>query len=110
MAKNLNGWERCPPGDLARLLKKLRHRRQRRIFLQTAAATLVVATGGASLWFALGPSGDPRPGGLACEEVEKLTPAYAKGQLDPATREKVRRHVAVCPRCGPMFKAMGLPT
>jgi hypothetical protein len=61
------------------------------------------------VWF-FSSSGNSRPGGLTCTEVEQLVDAYAQGKLDQATRAKVQQHVAVCPRCGPRFRAMGLPT
>lgn len=52
-------------------------------------------------------SRDPAPpefGGLACPEVQRLAPAYVAGGLDPATRERIRAHVAHCPWCGPMVR------
>jgi anti-sigma factor RsiW len=95
---------------MQRLATRLRLRRRRRLFLRSAAAAaavVVIAGGGGLLWLA---PGDPRPGGLSCAEVEKLVDAYAKSTLDEATRAKVRQHVAQCPRCGPQFRAMDLPT
>jgi hypothetical protein len=41
--------------------------------------------------------------------VQQLVDAYAKDKLDEETQRRVRQHVAQCPRCGPRFKAMGLP-
>jgi hypothetical protein len=108
----------CPPGTFQSLAEKLRKRRQRRLFLRNAvaiASTAVVAGGGLSLWLGLRGSGHQGPaeyhyGGLACSEVQKLAGAYAKGELAPPIREKVRQHVAQCPRCGQMFRSMGMKT
>jgi hypothetical protein len=102
-------WARCPSGEMQRLGVRLRERRQRRLFLRATAAGVAAIGSGGLLWF-FWPAGNTRPGGLACAEVEQLVDAYAKGTLDQATRSKVRQHVAVCPRCGPRFRARGLPT
>ena len=108
----------CPPGAFQSLAEKLRKRRQRRLFLRNAlavASTAVVAGGGLSLWLELRGSGQQGPGeyqfgGLACSEVQKLAGDYAKGKLAPPMRERVRQHVAQCPRCRQMFRSMGMET
>jgi hypothetical protein len=108
----------CPPGMFQSLAEKLRKRRRRRVFLRNAVAvagTAVVAGGGISLWLGLKGSGQHGPteyhfGGLACSEVQKLADAYAKGQLSPPMRDRVRQHVAQCPRCQQMFRSMGMKT
>src|SRR5262245_4699006 len=88
----------CPPGTFQSLAEKLRKRRRRRGFLRNAvavASSAVAAGGGLSLWLGLRRTGQQSPteyrfGGLACSEVQKLAGGYAKGELAPATREKVR--------------------
>src|SRR5262249_7538506 len=103
---------RCPPGEFARLAQRLRQRRQRRFFLRAAvAAAAVVATGGGlSLWLGGRATGEPTPGGRTCAKGEKLAPPSARGELSATVRAQVRQHIAQCPRCGPRFRAMGLPT
>jgi anti-sigma factor RsiW len=125
MAREFNAEQRpqprrtpCPPGTFQGLAEKLRKRRRRRVFLRNAAAvagTAVVAGGGFSLWLGLRGSGQQGPteyhfGGLACSEVQKLADAYAKGELSPPMRDRVRQHVAQCPRCQQMFRSMGMKT
>jgi hypothetical protein len=108
----------CPPGTFQRLAEKLRKRRRRRDFLWTALAatgTAVVAGEGLMIWLALREPGQQGPseyyyGGIACSEVQKMAGAYAKGELDAPTREKIRRHVAQCSRCGSLFRSMGIGT
>jgi hypothetical protein len=103
-------WVPCPPGEFQQLSSRLRHRRQRRLFLRGTAAAVLVGTSGLSLWFGLGrrsaSTGDP--GQLSCEQVAQLATAYRDHELAPALRERVRQHVSVCPRCGPRFRAMGI--
>lgn len=108
----------CPAGTFQRLAEKLRKRRRRRDFLWTALAatgTAVVAGEGLMLWLALREPGQQSPseyyyGGMACSEVQRLADAYAKGELDAPTREKIRQHVVQCSRCRSLFKSMGMGT
>lgn len=108
----------CPPGTFQSLAEKLRKRRRRRVFLWNtlaAAGTVVVAGEGLMLWLALREPGQQSPaeyhyGGIACSEVQKLAGAYAKGELVAPVQEKVRQHVAQCPRCGQLFRSMGMKT
>jgi len=102
------GWLRCSPGALADLGQRLRGRRRRRAFLKGAMTAGALAVTGGLTWWLVAPRDQP-PGGLTCDQVETLVDAYARGQLDAETRLKVRQHAAQCPRCGPRFKAMGLP-
>jgi hypothetical protein len=108
----------CPPGTFQSLAEKLRKRRRRRAFLWNALATVgtaIVAGEGLMLWLAFREPGQQGPseyyyGGIACSEVQKLADAYAKGELDAPTREKIRQHVAQCLRCGSLFRSMGMGT
>jgi hypothetical protein len=73
-------------------------------------ATVAAAGGGTALWLSQGSSREPDFGGITCSQVQALAPAYQKGELSEAERERVHQHLAQCPRCGPRFKAMGLRT
>jgi len=100
------GWSPCPAGELTRLGNKVRSRRQRRVFLQSAAAAGAAGLGGLAWWLAV--PGEPPLGGLNCTQVQELAKPYAAGTLGEEMRKKVRQHLAECPQCGPRFKAMGL--
>jgi anti-sigma factor RsiW len=39
------------------------------------------------------------PSGIPCIEVVELVRDYLDGALDPELRERVERHLAVCPPC-----------
>lgn len=100
----------CPPGEFERLAQKLRQRRQRRVFLRSAAAVALVATAGGGLSWWLG-SGSPRDrafGGLTCAEVQALAQVYGQGEVSARVREQMQQHLAQCPQCAAQFKAMGL--
>jgi hypothetical protein len=109
-------WARCPPGEIERLGRKLRARRRRRYFLGAAAAATAAAAGGAGLWWWLGSGPTPGPdgeydiAGLKCSQVQQLAKDYGADKLKDPLRDQVKRHVARCPHCGPLFKEMGLPT
>ena len=63
-----------------RVARKLRGRKQRRVFLRTiVAAGTAVATGGGLAWW-LQPPAEPSFGGLTCSDIHQLAPAYAKNR------------------------------
>ena len=98
------------PARSARLGRKQRGRKQRRIFLRTLARASVVAlTGGGVAWW-LQPPAEPSFGGLTCSDIHRLADAYAKNELDEPLSQSVRQHLVLCPRCGPWAKAIGLKT
>ncbi len=102
-------WSPLPPGEVARLGKKLRVRKSRRFFLQTtvATATSVLAAGG-GVWLLLGRQGDSEfdYGGIVCSEVVRQGHEYMEGKVPEPTKSRITEHVALCPRCGPLFKQM----
>ena len=104
-----NEWSLLPPGEVARLGEKLRVRKSRRLFLRTPVATVasVLATGG-GIWFLLGRRGDRKfdYGGIACSEVVRQGQEYMEGKVPEPTKSRITEHVALCPRCGPLFKQM----
>jgi predicted anti-sigma-YlaC factor YlaD len=117
MASKANGeqnlassWVPCPAGELERLSQRLRKRRQRRTFLRVAAASVAVAATGGGLVVWLRPR-EPREfnfAGLTCTQVQNAAMAYAQNELDADMRDRVREHVAQCPRCRPLFERMGM--
>lgn len=102
-------WSPLPPGEVARLGKKLRVRKSRRHFLRTTVATAasVLATGG-GVWLLLGRRGDSEfdYGGIVCSEVVRQGHEYMEGKVPEPNKSRITEHVALCPRCGPMFKQM----
>ncbi len=102
-------WSPLPEGEVARLGKKLRGRKSRRVFLRATVATAasVVATGGTA-WLLLGRRGDGQYdyGGIACSEVVRQGKDYMEGKVPEPTKSQIAEHVAHCPRCGPLFEQM----
>ncbi len=101
-----SSWGPSAPGEIEQLARRLRARKRRRNFLRLAggAAVAVVAAGG--LWGALMPRDDLA--GLSCAQVHDMAGPYGRDELSPEMRDRVRRHVRHCPRCGPLFRSLGL--
>lgn len=105
-------WGPCPPGAFERLSAKLRARRRRRIFLRTAVAGAGIAAAAGVGWLAWGLNQE-KPGdfgGIACPEVVRLGPEYAKGELSKDLSEKIRIHISLCSKCGPYYRSKGWAT
>lgn len=102
-------WSPLPPGEVARLGKKFRLRKSRRVFLRATVATAasVLATGG-GVWLLLGRRGDKEYeyGGIVCSEVVRQGKDYMEGKVPEPTKSQITEHVARCPRCGPLFEQM----
>lgn len=101
-------WRECVPGELTELATQHRHRQQRRDLLRnlTVAAVGCAGVGLAGiLWL---PKREPRfaPGGLVCDEVTRLLPAYAANQLDAKRKEQVQTHLASCGHCSERLKKL----
>ena len=105
-------WAPCPPGAFELLTEKLRARRRRRFFLRTAAVTVGTAAAAGVGWLVwqLNQPGPANFGGIACPEVIRLGPEYAKGELNEDLRERIRIHVSLCPKCGPYYRSKGWAT
>jgi|SoiMetStandDraft_2_1073263.scaffolds.fasta_scaffold560479_1 Putative zinc-finger len=106
------GWGRCPPGEVSRLGRRLRGRRRRRLFLRAAVTTAagVFVTGGVlGLWRAFSRPGEYDYGGITCAEVVRLLDDYAAKKLPPADQDRVREHLARCPKCRPLSDRIRSP-
>lgn len=100
-----DGWVRCEPNQIMNLTRRLRARRQLRIAGRAAllAAGACVAI---TVWLYPRPDQGPDFSGISCERVMDLSDAYMKRQLAPELQEQIRRHIALCPICRPMFEGV----
>ena len=107
-------WVRCPPGEFARLAKRLGRRRGRRLFLIRTGASAAAATAvaGGTLWALLRPrdAGRTPPEVLSCAQVKAHAGAYGKGELSDQLNEQVRQHLASCVPCREFYQRLGLLT
>ena len=101
-------WRECVPGELRELAAEHRHRQQRRALLRnlSIAAAGCAAVGIAGVF--LLPQRQTRfaPGGLVCDEVTRLLPAYVANQLDAKRVEQVKKHLAACDHCTERLKKL----
>ncbi len=101
-------WRECASGELSEVAAQHRHRQQRRALLRNlsiaAAGCAAVGIAGV-LWL---PRRETRfaPGGLVCDEVTRLLPAYVANQLDAKRVEQVREHLASCEHCTERLKQL----
>lgn len=103
-----SGWRECVPGELTGLAAEHRHRQQRRALLRnlSIAAAGCAAAGIAGVFWL--PRRETRfsPGGLVCDEVTRLLPAYVANQLDAKRVEQVKKHLASCDHCTERLKKL----
>jgi len=104
-------WRDCLPGELVELGAQQRRRQQRRAVLQglgLAAAGCAAAGALSTLWFQpRQPQKQPfAPGGLVCDEVTRLLPAYVAHQLDARKTAQVEKHLASCGHCSERLKQL----
>lgn len=105
-------WAPCAPGTLGTLAAKaLGRRQQQRVAWATGAAAAVTAAVvlvGLTLWHLQGPLGQREYyfGGIACREVIGNIEAYRQGQLPDEEASRFRVHLAECPACQAVIKAM----
>jgi len=101
-------WRQCVPGELTGLAAEHRHRQQRRTLLRN----LSVAAAGCAVVGIAGVFVLPRrqtrfaPGGLVCDKVTQLLPAYVANQLDAKLVEQVKTHLAACDHCAERLKKL----
>lgn len=102
------GWRECVPGELTELAAEHHHRQQRRDLLRnlSIAVTGCAVVGIMSVF--LLPRREKRfaPGGLVCDEVTRLLPAYIAKQLDAKRVDQVRKHLASCDHCTQRLKQL----
>lgn len=102
-------WQACPQGELQKMVRGVRTRRRRQMLKQFGTATaslfLVGIVGYVSTDRWLGSDGFP-PGGIACNEVMRLLPAFHARKLEPTLAQKVSIHLDECPQCGPAYEQM----
>ncbi len=101
-------WQPAQQGEVLRLTRTLRGRKQRRQFLKAGASLVVglVAVGGT--WWAV--ASRPRNyhfAGMTCTQVMASLDAWKRGQLAQAQVRQLKQHVLGCPNCKPKFEQMG---
>jgi len=101
-------WRECVPGELSELATEHRHRQQRRALLRNLTITVAGCSAVGIAGFLALPRQQKRfaPGGLICDEVTRLLPAYIANQLDAKRVEQVRKHLASCDHCTERLKKL----
>jgi len=101
-------WQPASGGEVVRLTRRLKSRRQ---FLKTGGGVvggLLAVAGG---WFAVRSATLEREydfGGITCSEAMARADAMMKGKMLPeAELMHVKEHVMLCPNCKPKFEKMG---
>lgn len=106
-----NDWQPASDGEVVRLTRRLRGRRDRRRLLQAGAGILgglfVLAGGWWLTRWAMQPT-EYHHGGLTCTEVAQRVPAFRAGTLPPVEVEQIHQHVKLCPICQARFERMGM--
>jgi hypothetical protein len=105
--KDRDQWERCPPGELQRLVHRVRTRQRRQVLKRLAgvgAALVLIGAGGyvAGQWWHQ-PT-EHHFGGIACSEVMRLLPDYRANKLDAELARRISIHLEKCPNCGPAYR------
>lgn len=107
-------WQACAPGDLGQFVSIMKKRRK--ISHLITGAEILTACLAVGLLGFFGMNGLPgstdqptkqvveragqkHPGGLYCDEVKEYAKAFVNHQLDQETTDKVKEHLAHCPRC-----------
>ena len=102
MQEPANSWQACHPGDVHRVVTRLRNRRVRRALRRDCAIGSVLmmfvlsSYVGVEAW-----ANQPTDiGGIMCFEMSKIRDVIVRGgTLPPETASSVRRHLAMCTHC-----------
>ena len=107
---NNDGWNACPPGELGRMVDRLRADRRKQAIVRGGVVSAVTLMLAVTLWQAL-PMGNENVqynyGGITCSQVQLALPQFLNDQLDEETAAKVRVHLAQCEKCRPRAEQMG---
>ena len=100
-------WEPCAPGELQRVVTRIKTHERRLMLKQLGGAVAGVFVLGVGGYLASQhePWSSPqRYGGIACGEVMRLMPRYRARELSTELTQKIQIHLAECPRCGKMAR------
>ena len=105
---DVDTWTKCSPGTLTQLSHRIRAKQNRKVVVRVAAPVVLLICVGLGVWSMSGPrkSGDFDFGGVTCTEVQSGLQQYARGKLLPEERIAFDVHLAQCPRCQEMMRAM----
>lgn len=111
--KNLqDDWTPCPAGTLTGLKRRLHRTRRAERAWRLAAQASVLLVVVAAVWVFTQTGGGRGTaeydfGGITCTEVHRLLPKYMQGEVEPTIAEKIKLHLAECPRCQELVRQMG---
>lgn len=110
-ATNSNHWENCRPGEVGRLVHRLKYRRRQRTvkagLVAISACTLLLVAG--ITWYGGQTSQVSRrnfAGGITCRDVLQQATQFVNRELDVATSGKIRLHLEQCPNCRERIERM----
>jgi hypothetical protein len=98
MNRHETQWTPCPPGEVQRLVGRLRRRRQWQTYRGGAAVAARLVLGAAGYWTAPTWESVAHPP-KTCQEVIALAPDYFAGRLDRTTAASMRHHLDGCRAC-----------
>ncbi len=106
---NQDPWDACLPGELHRMVVRVKTRRRRRFLKQlggAAAAVFVVGAGAYVTGRWLRRPTEYHFGGIACREVKRQVSDYRAKRLAPGLMRRISIHLRECPLCGPAYRRM----
>jgi hypothetical protein len=103
---NQDAWQRCPSGELSRMVGRIGLKRRRRVLTQTVAVAVVVLLGGVTAWQFFPNTHDFSYGDITCSEIEDELQQYLAHRLPAGRAEQFRLHLEQCPRCKKLVEQM----
>jgi len=104
-----DSWGPCPPGTLGRIAAERPGQDGSDWLLRGIGATAVVLfvlAVGYIFVNRFGPVPEYRYGGITCTKVRQMMPAFAAGDLDEQTADKIRKHLDLCVYCEDAYRRM----
>ena len=100
---NADDWSDCSPGEVSKMVNRLRAERRIHQILQTTSAVGIVALMVVSGYFikqsVLPSESGQNVAGIYCSEVQKLGKDYMAEKLDKNKSAQIQNHLADCESC-----------